>query len=254
VAACGSGSVPPEPVGENMVSIPTTRFHMGCYHDDGSICSESGTYAHDVDVLAFRIDRMEVTVAAYRRCVAASECTPLREPPKLDDSFPALVDWPQGDMYCRWRGARLPAESEWELAARGTDGRNYPWGNTPPTCADIQFRRACENADLESLLDRAGLAPVGTHPRDRSPYGVMDLAGNAAEWVADEYDPPDPSAAPKHNRMHVVRGDTVSKGPPCCVVFSREEYEDTLYGVAPGKMENRGIGFRCASVPVQRPR
>src|SRR5262249_19229476 len=132
---------------------------------------------HAVLVRAFRIDRTEVTVEAYAACIAARACTtPPDFHPERARRPVAHVTWAQALAYCRFRGARLPSEAEWELAARGTDGRIYPGGDEPPDCP-------------RPPLPACGAAPadVGTHPSGASPYGVLDLAGNVDEWTADAF-------------------------------------------------------------------
>ena len=124
---------------------------------------------------AFWIDRTEVTVAQYAAFVRATG-----RPPPLFADDPAFnratqpvtgVTWADADAYCRWAGKRLPSEVEWEKAARGTDGRLYPWGDAP------ELWRA--HLTGEAPVD------VGSRPGDASPYGVLDMAGNVSEWVAD---------------------------------------------------------------------
>jgi len=130
-----------------------------------------------VDVPTFWVDRFEVTNVQYRAFVAASG----HEPALFDDD-PALnapdqpvtgVTWADAAAYCRWAGKRLPSEVEWEKAARGTDGRIYPWGSSK---------------DL-TRAHLSGEAPVSVtaFPGDVSPYGVRGMAGNVSEWVGDQF-------------------------------------------------------------------
>ncbi len=127
------------------------------------------------DVAGFWIDRYEVTNAAYRKFVKATGHAPAAfddDPVFNADEQPVTgVLYEDATAYCKWAGKRLPTEIEWEKAARGTDGQIYPWGNTE------DLSRACISGD----------APVSVkaYPRDVSPYGVYDMAGNVSEWVAD---------------------------------------------------------------------
>jgi len=147
--------------------------------------------AHEVRLSAYYIDRTEVTVSAYRRCVELGRCSP---PPfasggqRLDrPDYPVtLVTWNDADEYCRFADGRLPTEAEWERAARGPAGRRFPWGNT-------YNRGLCNHgaAMLDETDDSDGfaeLAPVGSFPAGRTPDGIDDLAGNVEEWVADAID------------------------------------------------------------------
>jgi formylglycine-generating enzyme required for sulfatase activity len=164
-----------------------------------------------VTLSAFAIDRDEVTVAAFRACIAAGAC-PLD--PMIDgderylrDEWPMVnVTWDESVQYCRWRGRRLPTEAEWERAARGTEGQLWPWGNAPRD-ADFNHGRARDSTFVamqrgyESVLDLAGdpddsdgaalLAPPGSYPWGEAPHpgghGARDMAGNVAEWTADAW-------------------------------------------------------------------
>ncbi|MFH2005929.1 MAG: SUMF1/EgtB/PvdO family nonheme iron enzyme [bacterium] len=145
-------------------------------------------------VSTFRIDRLEVTRAEYRRCVARGRCKAIPLPSKLghfrSPRAPMInVTWHEAVQYCQFVGKRLPTEAEWEKAARGPLGRSWPWG-------DRWHERGCNHGTIHPVQDMFHgsatdgffwIAPVGRMSRDRSFYGVLDLAGNAAEWVADWY-------------------------------------------------------------------
>jgi formylglycine-generating enzyme len=146
---------------------------------------------HEVTLSAFFIDRTEVTVAAYRRCVELGRCT---APPYASGGqrfdrpdYPVtLVSWNDANDYCRFAGGRLPTEAEWERAARGIAGRRFPWGTT-------FNKNLCNHgaAGLDNTDDSDGfaeLAPVGSFPAGRTPDGIDDMAGNVEEWVADAID------------------------------------------------------------------
>jgi serine/threonine-protein kinase len=143
---------------------------------------------------AFSIDRTEVTRGDYARCVAARRCRPVpgvpadaAPPGGPDDRLPVSnVTWADAQAFCRFAGGRLPSEAEWEKAARGTDGREYPWGDEA-----LCERGNWGNFDGEGPC--AGQNPghpvaVGQFPAGASPYGVLDLGGNVWEWVVDRYD------------------------------------------------------------------
>jgi formylglycine-generating enzyme required for sulfatase activity len=132
-----------------------------------------------VHVDAFEIARTPVTNAQYRAYVEATGAAepPHRPPP---DELPVtLVDWHEASAFCAWAGGRLPTEAEWEKAARGTDGRTWPWGDEEDP----------SRARIGAGLKHGSPAPVGSHPAGASPYGALDMAGNVWEWVADEHRP-----------------------------------------------------------------
>ena len=133
------------------------------------------TSARVVEVERFELARTPVTNGQYRAYVAE---TGAAAPPLLDggDELPVtFVDWFDAAAFCAWAGGRLPTEIEWEKAARGTDGRRFPWGDEEDPA------RAVVGAGLK----RGEPAPVGSRPDGASPYGLLDMAGNVWEWTAD---------------------------------------------------------------------
>jgi len=172
---------------EEMVFVPAGEFLMG---SDRGRPNEAPL--HKVYLPAFYIDRHEVTNREYHRFVKATghpPPEPLEDPPILEHNvwlggkFPErFADYPVVNItyddavaYAKWAGKRLPTEAEWEKAARGTDGRTYPWGN--------EF-------DIGKLnFDRKVTRAVGSFPEDISPYGCLDMAGNVAEWTSSWYKP-----------------------------------------------------------------
>ncbi len=136
---------------------------------------------HRVTVDSFEMDRTEVTVAAYQACVNAGTCKPAGSGEfcnagKADKSNHPIncVDWNQATAFCNWAGKRLPTEEEWEYAARGTDGRKYPWGSSAPS-------------DQLCWSSEKGTCTVGSFPSGASPFGIQDMAGNVGEWTSSGY-------------------------------------------------------------------
>jgi len=159
--------------GALMVYVPGGRFLMG---NDEAGTMDIERPQHSVNLPGFWIYQTVVTNGQYRQCIAAGHCEgTVSDHP--DDDDPAIgVTWQQAKTYCEWAGGRLPTEAEWEKAARGVDGRRYPWGDAKPTC------------DKANYLDcKAGLMPAGSYPDGASPYGALDMAGNVWEWVEDQY-------------------------------------------------------------------
>ncbi len=184
--------------GAVMVYVPAGEFIMGSADSDSQAGSDEKPQ-HRVNLAGYWIDRTEVTNAQYRKFVDAGgynqkqywteagwawkQQNNVTAPGCWGDSNlnqaqqPVVcVSWYEATAYARWAGGRLPTEAEWEKAARGTDGRIYPWGNEAPDC---------QRANYYGCV--GGLAPVGSYANGLSPYGAYDLAGNVWEWVSSKY-------------------------------------------------------------------
>jgi formylglycine-generating enzyme required for sulfatase activity len=163
----------------DLIFVPPGTFTMG--RDRGG--EEDEHPAHAVTLAGFWLDRTPVTNEAYGRCVAAGACRAsgeLRARFRRPRQPVVKVSWDDARSYCAFAGKRLPREAEYERAMRGDDGREYPWGDDPPTPERAVFGRT---------LDQGAPDDVGTHPAGRGPYGHDDLVGEVWEWCADEYDP-----------------------------------------------------------------
>jgi formylglycine-generating enzyme required for sulfatase activity/tRNA A-37 threonylcarbamoyl transferase component Bud32 len=179
-----------------MVYVPPGEFEMGSTEG-----RDNERPVHTVALDDFWIDQTEVSNAQYRRCVQAGDCSPpensssstrvLYYRTSTYDNYPVIhVTWHQAADYCAWAGAQLPTEAEWEYAARGPEGRVYPWGDefdgTRLNYCDANCRH--EHADETVDDGHADTAPVGSYPGGASWCGALDMAGNVFEWVADWYD------------------------------------------------------------------
>lgn len=205
-----------------LVSIPAGSFVMGCDDADRSKCAEYEHPSRKTQLAEFEIDRTEVTQAAYAKCIEAGTCsTPAGEfEPRAYCWHPAVgVSWKQAETFCAWAGKRLPTEREWEKAARGSDGRTYPWGEATPTCDHATF------SDCGGAVTKVGSATLGA-----SAHGVMDLAGNVREWLAD--------AGPKGHQTRAIRGGAAIDGPGN-LRSSRRVWGDI-------EITDGALGFRCA--------
>jgi formylglycine-generating enzyme required for sulfatase activity len=267
-----------------MALVPAGKFKMGS--DDPEF--KPWSPAHEVTLDASCIDLLEVTAGDYKACVDSGGCKPPPEVvdfPKLESVPPAerektrtaladfctfgqqerarhpinCVTWELADTYCKVQKKRLPTEAEWEFAARGPQGRKFPWGDDQ---GDHTFMNGC-GTECTRWETSKGLkaspriyeaddgffrtAPVGSYPKGKTPSGISDLAGNVWEWTADWSEPYKAEAVtnptgPSKGDRRVLRGGAFNSGSHMWV-SSAFRYAQVPTANAPG------IGFRCAMTP-----
>jgi formylglycine-generating enzyme required for sulfatase activity len=225
----------------SMVLVPAGEFLMGSWTGDPDEQPMRRVY-----VDAFLMDKNQMTVGEYAKFLEATSHSIPSDwnimSRAMHKNRPVVnVDWADAAAYCKWAGKRQPTEAEWEKAARGTDGRTYPWGDEPPT----KFRG---NMMKEVWNNHMGLTPVGMFEDGKSPYGINDMAGNVWEWVSDWYAPDyyktgslqNPTGPPT-GEYKVVRGGSWGSGPKGLRSSERETHLPSFQGF--------GTGFRCAKTP-----
>jgi formylglycine-generating enzyme required for sulfatase activity len=237
----GSRSAPAEREGADgapAALITEGNFTMG---------DEESSPARSVFVGAFYMDRHEITTARYAKFLEATGSENLPDfwdeiAGEGSEDMPVIgVSWNEANAYCRWAGRRLPTESEWEKAARGIDGRAFPWGAASPTIGRANYQNTAPGPYEHAL------SPVGKHPDGASPYGIEDMAGNASEWVADWFsesflaDDVFNPRGPSDGTKKVIRGGGRYDPPERLRAAARQ--------FASPETRAEDIGFRCASDP-----
>lgn len=259
--ACGKGVEPEYVIEESIVTTPAGTEHVQVFVPASTFTMGSSDGpanarpAHEVMLDAFYIDKYEVTNAQY---LAYVEATGSERPQFIrDDGFdqpdqPVVgLVWYQARDYCQWAGLQLPSEAQWELAAAGTDGRVFPWGDAPADESLCNFNFS------------AGPMPVGSYPDGASPFGALDMAGNVWEWTLDEYQHTYYANSPVHNPVN-LKNAGLEDGPDRTLrgggwastqynvrVFVRSsvlimEEQGQSSGDGGGHQIDAYIGFRCA--------
>jgi len=240
-----NGTSPPE----GMVLVPAGEFLMGSNPEVDPLADELDEMPqHTVFLDAYFIDKYEVSNADYAKFVEATGRRPSifgDNPQYNQPNQPVVgVSWGDAVAYAQWVGKRLPTEAEWEKAARGTDGRIWPWGNEfDPTKCNFD-----DDGKSDGHLDGFAMAaPVDSFPQGTSPYGVFNVAGNVAEWVSDWFDMAYYEMSPYKNPKGPETSGMGKKSWRGASWFAGSnqvrcafrEYDDI---VASGQM----LGFRCA--------
>lgn len=244
---------PNSPINEKeMVVVPEGEFSMGCDLKDDSLCYNSKP-AHKVYLSSFEIDKYMVTYNRYNECIEAGKCTELffgaacnAHMPWNSDHPVNCVDFEQAKNFCEFDNKRLPTEAEWEKAARGTDGRIYPWGNETPSCDLVVMNKKLSDEIMGPGCGAGTTRPVGSKPKGASAYGAMDMAGNLFEWTSDWFSPDYFKDSPYRNPKGPETGEKkVLKGSSWLVRTNtgiasnlRTDYSPLGQGYV--------VGFRCA--------
>ncbi|MDE2126753.1 MAG: SUMF1/EgtB/PvdO family nonheme iron enzyme [Armatimonadetes bacterium] len=250
--------------GAVLVWVPAGDFWMGTSDQEARMLARATpanrfTYRfdrekprHRVYLDGYWIYQTVVTVAEYRRfCAATGHRMPDGPYFKVPDPWPATspvedVSWFDAQAYCKWAGATLPTEAEWEKAARGTSGQMYTWGSKWDTARAPSKVRAMETAGV-------AVPPVGSNPQSASPYGCLDMDGSVCQWCSDWYSsdyyrhsPARNPRGPASGTNRVMRGVTWRSMTPDCYRAADRDPP----GLEPS-FRGLGVGFRCVVYPAK---
>ncbi len=245
------------PAHDEMVRIPAGTFLMGSDKKVDRNAYPAEFPQRKVHLDAYEIDKYEVTTVQFLKFVLATNRDPLIDWQYDGGNFqetmashPVMhVSWFDAEAYCTWAGKRLPTSAEWEKAARGEDGRIYPWGNEPAGLSRANFGRTGLSGPVRDRPERLLLYPpiisVDKYENAVSPYGVFQMAGNVAEWTADWYDPQYYKKAPDRNPKGPEKGTQRA--------FRGGAWIDSTPSVRPAQRNGTDpqtkmnwLGFRCA--------
>jgi iron(II)-dependent oxidoreductase len=245
------------PAHDEMVTIPGGTFIMGSDRKVDRNAYPAEFPQRKVYLDAYEIDKYEVTTVQFLKFVLATDRNPLIDWQYDGGNFqesmashPVMhVSWFDAEAYCKWAGKRLPTSAEWEKAARGEDGRIYPWGNEPAGLSRANFGRTGLSGPVRDRPERLLLYPpiisVDKYENSVSPYGVFQMAGNVAEWTADWYDSNYYKKAPDRNPKGPDKGTQRA--------FRGGGWVDSTPSVRPAQRNGtepqtkmNWLGFRCA--------
>jgi formylglycine-generating enzyme required for sulfatase activity len=225
----------------DMILIPAGPFTMGYdkrWPDEGP--------SHTVDLAAFYIDQYETTNIQYAEFVNATHRKPPvywrngQYPPEKAKHPVVMVNWQDARDYCQWAEKRLPTEEEWEKAARGTDGRIFPWGNT------FDMNKSNNPQRWKALGQPGDTMPVGSFPQGKSPYGVYDMAGNVWEWTESWYLPYPGNTHITENYGHKYKVAKGGSWKDCSFYRCGLSGPTFNRGFFDPNTTTRSFGFRCA--------
>ncbi len=249
---------------QGMVYVPGGTFTMG---SPSSAAEADDSPVHQVCVSGFYIDKYEVTNAQFKQFADATGYITDAEkdagsgdptwrhpngPESNAEDMPnnpvVCVSWADANAYAQWAGKVLPTEAEWEKAARGTDGRAYPWGNSPMesvvNVADKSVSAKWSTSAIDDGYKTA--APVGSFPNGRSIYGAEDMAGNVWEWCSDWWDSDYYKKTPSENPIGPDDGQyRVIRGGSWFYSLDGARTNQRMYFRPDGS--SAAIGFRCVS-------
>ncbi len=233
---------PLKPAPDGMVAVAGGAYSIGCDPKMAKKCWDDEKPVHPVKLGRFAFMKYEVTTEQYAKCVAAKAC-PIPGTKKgctwkkrsRKKRHPInCVTWQAASAYCKHRGWRLPSETEWEVAARGSKLVLFPWGKQSPTCKLAVLteggRKGCGSG--EALA-------VGKRPKDKSWIGAFDMAGNVREWTATDY------AAYRGGKADSTRRGKINRGGSY-LLTTKKFYGLHTRGANPINTSQTSLGFRCA--------
>ena len=245
------------PAHDEMVRVPAGWFMMGSDKKVDKNAYRAEVPQRKVYLDEYEIDKYEVTTVQYLKFVLAENRPPLIDWQYDGGNFqdtmvnhPVMhVSWYDAEAYCRWAGKRLPSSAEWEKAARGEDGRLFPWGNQPAGPSRANFGRTGLSGPVRDRPERLLLYPpiisVDKYENAVSPYGIHQMSGNVAEWTADWFDPNYYKSAPDRNPKGPQKGTQKS--------FRGGGWIDSTPSIRPAQrngtdptVKMNWLGFRCA--------